>query len=323
MKKYSILTILFLFFLASCSEEGNITTAPEDLLLLNQSISVEGTEWAYHLFVPNETVQKSFVVLLHGNGGDYNQVGDQSSAPSPEKVWLSIAAEDSFLLLIPNGTLGTNNRRGWNDCRNDAPDQTQADDVALINKLLTDLKTQYDYDQSRVYISGVSNGFISQRLAQEIPVKITAAASIIASTAINTEFTNSEVPISVLFMNGTDDPLTHYDGGQNASGSLISSTAESINYWTDRNGITEDPTIATVSDINFDDDYTIEKITYSNGLENTEVVLYKINGGGHTDPSISGRYGPFYLSLVGNQNGDIEMATEIWNFFKNKSHANI
>ena len=46
--------------------------------------------------------------------------------------------------------------------------------------------------------------------------------------------------------------------------------------------------------------------------------LYKIGGGGHTEPSIKERYsGPFELQ-VGLQNNDIEMADEVWQFFKDK-----
>jgi polyhydroxybutyrate depolymerase len=49
-------------------------------------------------------------------------------------------------------------------------------------------------------------------------------------------------------------------------------------------------------------------------------MLYKINNGGHAEPSQTERYGNFFLSIVGNQNGDFEMANEIWEFFKEKSN---
>ena len=45
----------------------------------------------------------------------------------------------------------------------------------------------------------------------------------------------------------------------------------------------------------------------------------KLNNGGHTEPSISERYSSIWLSIVGNQNGDIEMANEVWDFFKTKT----
>jgi polyhydroxybutyrate depolymerase len=72
-------------------------------------------------------------------------------------------------------------------------------------------------------------------------------------------------------------------------------------------------------DINKKDKSTVEKYIYINGLNNTEVALFKIIGGGHTEPSITKRYGSRYLKLVGNQNNDIEMANEVWDFLKNKS----
>jgi len=43
---------------------------------------------------------------------------------------------------------------------------------------------------------------------------------------------------------------------------------------------------------------------------------YEVVNGGHTEPSIQERYSNLYKLIVGNQNGDIEMAQEIWGFFR-------
>jgi poly(3-hydroxybutyrate) depolymerase len=50
----------------------------------------------------------------------------------------------------------------------------------------------------------------------------------------------------------------------------------------------------------------------------TQVTVehYEVVGGGHTEPSVAQRYGPIYKAIVGSQNGDIEMADEVWSFFE-------
>jgi len=120
-------------------------------------------------------------------------------------------------------------------------------------------------------------------------------------------------------MNGTEDPLVPYEGGQIASNrGLVLSTDASVDYWVNRNGTDIVPIVENLPDTNPNDESTIEKSTYPNGDNNTEVVLYKVIGGGHTEPSLEERFGPIYLAIVGVQNGDVEMAHEIWDFFKDK-----
>jgi len=62
----------------------------------------------------------------------------------------------------------------------------------------------------------------------------------------------------------------------------------------------------------------VEPYIYSIGIKGTEVILYKVYGGGHSAPSILERYSWLFEKYFGKQNHDIEMTTEVWNFFKNK-----
>jgi len=47
-------------------------------------------------------------------------------------------------------------------------------------------------------------------------------------------------------------------------------------------------------------------------------MLYRVEGGGHIEPSRRERYTFVWTSFAGTQNGDIESAEEIWQFFKEK-----
>ena len=130
-------------------------------------------------------------------------------------------------------------------------------------------------------------------------------------------------PISVLFMNGTDDPLLPYNGGTvvphiPGRGTVLSAQ-ESVNFWVDFNQTSSSLTIINFPDINLEDNSSVKSYTYSNGIEGTQVVLYEVSGGGHVEPSIQKQYSAILELSLGKQNHDIEMAKEIWSFFKNKT----
>jgi poly(3-hydroxybutyrate) depolymerase len=112
-----------------------------------------------------------------------------------------------------------------------------------------------------------------------------------------------------------------YEGGEviNNRGAIFS-TQKAVNYWTDRNETDAEAVEAQLPDLNTGDNSNVMKFSYLNGTNNTAVVLYKINNGGHTAPSIDQQYNSIYLNLVGNQNHDIEMAEEIWAFFEGKTN---
>ncbi len=64
-------------------------------------------------------------------------------------------------------------------------------------------------------------------------------------------------------------------------------------------------------DLDPTDGCTVEKITYTNCSDNSNVVYYKVINGGHTWPGA----GPL-SNAFGNTNQDINANVEIWNFFK-------
>ncbi|MEL6558539.1 MAG: hypothetical protein AAFQ94_10165 [Bacteroidota bacterium] len=321
MKGKILALFLFILIFSACSQDDPEIDGNESGLIENQSISIQGENRQYHLFIPSGVENSSLLFLLHGNGSSYNDLTGLNNVKSPYKPWLDIAEDENIILVIPNGNIGSSNRRGWNDCRSDAPTNPNSADVLFISSLIDFIIDTYQADSGKVYALGTSNGgHLCIRLAEEIPDKLTAFGAILASNAINSQCLRSNVPISALFMNGTSDPILPYEGGEMAfdRGEVLSTEA-SVNYWIDKNNTNAVPQISSFDDIDVNDNSTVEKHLYLNGTDNTEVVLYKVIGGGHTEPSIEERYNSIFLSLTGNQNGDIEMANEVWAFFKNKS----
>lgn len=313
-----LIVSVLLGFLA-CKEDEIIFD--ESKLFRDQTLMVDGIERQYHIFVPKEPENRPLVILLHGHGGSHDQsIGDEGTT-SPQKVWLSLADQNEFIVVFANGTLGSKDSRGWNDCRADAVANPPTDDSKFMSQLMDEIKARHNHNDKKVFVAGVSNGgSMTQRLAEEIPEKITAFACIVNQMSANSECVNSTIPVSALFMNGTDDPIVPYGGGDiSFNRGKVKSTDETVNYWVQRNGTNATPTKEEFPDIDKGDDSTVEKFTYGNGTNNTEVVLFKVIGGGHNEPSLIEKFSNAYLLLAGRQNKDIEMADEIWEFFKNKT----
>ena len=314
LKAYSFVLSMFSSLLIGCGTY-RLSKEHRNTLQTNQHISIKGIERSYHLFNPSGKVNSPIIVLFHGNGGSADNIAGLSHVKAPYIPWFDIAANEGLILVIPDGTIGPKNSQGWNDCRNDAPRIPASDDVGFITTLLDTLKTSLRFDDRKVFMVGTSNGgHFVMRLAQEIPHRMTAFASIVASGPANSKCNTSTIPVSALFMNGTADPLVPYLGGNTENGTVIS-TDSSIAYWVKRNGTQTAPIITEFPQKSSS---KVIAYRYAQGVNGTEVMLYKVEGGGHIEPSRRERYSFLWTSFAGSQNGDIESAEEIWAFFKGK-----
>ena len=96
------------------------------------------------------------MVLLHVNRESADQsLGLDNNKVDPQKVWRSIAEQNDFILVVPNGSLGVSNQRGWNDCRNDNEEHPQTDDVLFISELLQKIQSVYNFNANKVFIAGI------------------------------------------------------------------------------------------------------------------------------------------------------------------------
>lgn len=290
-------------------------------LLTDLKMRVDGEDREYHLFVPDKHENSPVVLLFHGHGNNANELLGLSGDSAPQayfKVWLDIARKDNVILAVPNGRYRSKLEKGWNDCRSDAFSNSKADDVQFIRLLIEHIKEKYQVNPKRIYATGHSNGaHFCIRLAQEMPDKLAAFAAISGANSARSKCEDSDVPISAMFMNGTIDPLLPYEGG--GIRGRVYSAEETIEYWVKRNGTDQTAKVIKVPDINKEDNCHVEKYLYAKGTDDTEVILVKIVNGGHPAPSIKVRNSDTILNRIKNQNADIEMADEVWAFFKNKS----
>lgn len=268
-----------------------------------RTLRVGKVERTYRLRVPASYRKENPVPLvfdLHGGGSNARQEARASGM-------VRLSDKEGFIVVHPDG-IG----RRWNDGRLDR----DADDVGFIKALLDALSKEYSIDPKRVYATGISNGgFMSQRLAIEMSDRFAAIAPVAAGLGEKTaENFKPEHPVSVILLNGTDDPLVPYHGGPVArSGTNTISTDDVVKTWVAHNGCSERPETDELPDTDPKDGTRVKRLTWSGGKNGTEVVLYRIEGGGHTFPG-----GMQYLPerIIGKVCRDIDSAEVIWNFLK-------
>ena len=208
-----------------------------------------------------------------------------------------------FIVVYPNGGLLAFNAGGVAARRG-------PDDVAFINRMLDELSAHVCVDQCRVYATGLSNGgMMCYRLACELSHRFAAIASVSGPMAILDCCPCH--PVSVLHFHGTCDRELPYNGPRKGEKSLIQyhPVTETIAIWAARNGCTAEPMIEQMPD-RCPDCTTVTRTTYGPGCCGAEVVLYTINGGGHTWP---GREPP--ARFMGLSTKDIVANDIMWEFF--------
>ena len=321
----SILLILSVS-LNTCRKPVKQLLSP-DAQLITRTIEVDGQTRRYALYVPPSIGNKPvpLVFSLHGGGIYIEDMTGESGYKTPYKIWMDIADEEKLIVVYPEGLNGAYGKPTWNDCRGNCTVSSDADDVRFLRLLTDTLARSFPIDSSRVYASGTSNGgLMALRLAVEAADRFAAVAAVAAAMPDTSECIPPAHPISVLFMNGTADNHLPYEGGTvsnppKPSHGTVYSAKESVRIWTTVNQTDTIPAVYAFPDLDPADSSTVIRYTYANGVNGTEVILYKVIGGGHNAPSIKEQYSALFERYFGRQNHDIEMAREVWAFFKTKT----
>jgi polyhydroxybutyrate depolymerase len=191
------------------------------------------------------------------------------------------------------------------------PDFTlpDVDDVGFISAIIDTLVARYDIDMNRVYVCGFSNGaHMTFKLVCQLRHRFAAGASV-AGALLNCRTDNCPVgAIPILICNGTRDKTIPYDGGIDGTFSV----EETLNFWLNRNNCSLQADTLSLPQLDSTDARRVDKISYTNCSDETEVIFYKVIGGGHNWPS-----GVFSGIWAGYTTKDINASVEIWNFFKN------
>src|SRR6185312_4421051 len=122
--------------------------------------------------------------------------------------------------------------------------------------------------------------------------------------------------VPVLMINGTADMIVpFYGNGLVGSMSLlpVTSTAKLFAKLND----CEKPAESPVPTRGGYGGTSVTLIYWNKCRDQSAVVMFRVNGGGHQSPSIGeGRVTPMGLQMLGMRNHDIDAAEEVWAFFK-------
>jgi polyhydroxybutyrate depolymerase len=277
----------------------------------HRTIEVGGIKRHYLVHTPPtyDRTKATLVVLnFHGGGGNIKTQRNFSQ--------MDITADRAgFIAVYPQGTGPQRRlrlRKGftWNagTCCGWAQEHN-IDDVGFVSALLDEVERLFNVDPKRVYATGYSNGAIMcYRLACELSDRIAAIAPVSGTMAM-TECRPSR-PVSIIHFHGTQDKFLPFAGGrgpQSMPGQYFKSVDESLSFWLNFLRIKSKSLKKRRKGDAID-------IDYGTGRDGAEVVLWKIEGGGHTWPG--GRFGFLGKRVLGKMNTDISATDLMWAFFQ-------
>ncbi len=304
-----VLVVLLLFVLVNVARgQGRVKEAKAGTDRAG-SIVHGGLTRTYLLHMPagfDQARQWPLVFVLHGGGGDGAKVTKLTGFGSK-------ADSAGFIVCCPDAV---NNH--WNDGRQVRRFKSQregVDDVGFIAALIDRFAKDMNVDRRRVYATGISNGgMMCHRLACELSDRIAAIAPVAA--ALPEPLANSarpSRPMPVLVINGTKDPLVPFEGGgvglYHKRGEVLS-VARTVGFWVAADSCGPKPETTEIPDVDPHDGITVVRERYSGGRDSSEVILYRVEGGGHTWPSGARRVARF-----GKTARDIDATEAIWEFF--------
>jgi polyhydroxybutyrate depolymerase len=281
-------------------------------------------ERTYILRVPKELPKdKPVPLVIYFHGGT-----ETREYPTQSGKFGELADRERFIFVMPHAVGGH-----WNDGRETDFEsfKQKVDDAGFVAAMIADVEKQYRIDPKRIFAFGISNGGVcSHYIAARMSEKIAAIAPVCGG--MPDPFHKSFKPkesVSVLIIQGTKDPGASYKGGKVPDpkglnrGRMIG-VDDTVQLWVEQNGCRKEPAKEELPDTDPKDGCTVTRFTWSKGRNGTEVVLYKIDGGGHRWP---GKDTPVVLpesrakpedltARLGARCFDFEANEVIWAFFK-------
>lgn len=293
---FMILVIAILTF-GGCASDGNeddsatvslITDATAD-----NSFSSGGETRTYRLYVPDGiTDDAPLVFVLHGYGG---------IAASMTWTQMSTAADQYGFAVVYPQALEEDGTPRWQSGRS----TDTSIDVDYLTALAQFLQSELSLSTEHTFVTGISNGGdMSYRLACEGSDVFKAAAPVAGCMfELLRDSCSPADPPPILEIHGTADGITLWDGDPDYADGLepYLGTLDVIDFWQQQNDCTPTST-ETLPDTDTTDGSTVEVIKCTGGTNGNEVWLYKVIGGEHWWPGVSGSM-------------DFDSTETIWSFF--------
>jgi polyhydroxybutyrate depolymerase len=271
-------------------------------LILNESgrLTVDGRERTFETVGPASDAPTGMVLVLHGSKQSGRRVRNFSGCSFDR-----LAQDASTLAVYPDAY-----KKSWNDARRTVRTPARArgvDDVAFLAALID------QYKGLPVYVVGYSNGGqMAIKLVHEIPDRLSGAVIISATlpVAANLVVNDKHLPMPIVLIHGTLDPVVPYGGGIASmwglgSGGRGLSAFDSAQYFARRNGITATPDTEQLRHLPESGKTSAIRQRWAQEGKDS-VTLYTVTNGGHVIPNPTTR-----ASLLGRTTRDIDAADTV------------
>jgi polyhydroxybutyrate depolymerase len=261
------------------------------------AIVSSGQEREYLLHVPKSydpTKPTPLVISMHGAAGWPTQQEETSQ-------WSTLAESEGFIVVYPSG-MGGHGPRAW-----DMNPSGLAKDVQFISDLIDTLKAAYNIDSARVYADGLSNGGgMAFVLSCTLSDRIAAVGLVASAQLLPFSWCAERRAVPMIAFHGTADPMAPYHGGTSwVARESFPDIPTWAADWARRNRCTPGPVESAVA-------ADVTRLEYTDCANDAAVVLYTIQGGGHSWPG--GK--PLPEWLVGPTSRSIDATSQMWAFFR-------
>jgi len=272
-----------------------------------RELTLDGRNRSYIVHIPASYDPDSpapVVLAFHGAGMNADLMIRFSA--------ISEASEKhGFIAVYPNGVgvgpLLTFNAGGFVGQQGDS----WPDDVAFTSALLDDLAGVATIDPRRIYATGMSNGgMMAHRLGVELADRIAAIAPVAGTLALaDPEPTR---PVPVMHFHGRADTIVPWSGPSARTPRFVGfrSVEQTAAFWATHNGCTLEPEITDIP-VTQEDGTAVRRWLYRAKDTDAEVVIYEIQGGGHTWPGVRSMF-----NIGGRTTTQISANDLMWEFFE-------
>jgi polyhydroxybutyrate depolymerase len=261
---------------------------------IETSLTSGGLQRTYRLHVPVGYNSHQMTSLVLNFPGMNETAKEQESYTH----YSALADQQHFLVVYPQGTLGSDGKLGWSTYGKYDP---TVNDILFISDLLTALQHQLCVDPARIYATGMSNGGgMTNLLACQMAGRIAAFVPVAAAIYPIPGGCHPARPVPYLEFHGTSDPIVHYNGSTPLNFAPVMQTMQN---WATLDGCTSGPTT-------FFQQADVTGLQWANCQKGVMVQHYNINGGGHTWP------GARSVPRLGTTTQTISATTLGWQFFQ-------
>lgn len=303
--KYKLMTLWILLGLTSHVYAG----------VFNQrKVLINSVERKYVVKLPDnftKNVKAPLIIALHGDGDSWKKFNKIITRKTLEKA----TNKHQAILVYPMAKNGY-----WDDDLDKQITVKRHDDVRFIENMIDFLIENHNVDKDKVFVVGMSNGGVMAiKLGIELNHKISGIAAVAAQMEFKAQYLQLKNPLSMILINGTEDEVFPYNGGQlkpfklaKNSGKVLS-TQHTLDYFIKNNNCQDENQVKHM-DVDKMDMTTISTKAYMNCQKDKKVKLIKVIGGGHSWPG-----GKQYLptGLIGRVSKEINASQVIADFFLN------